>query len=116
MGASEYKARRKAAIEGDIESPACAKYTTLPLSQLSAPPYADYGGGCYELYSWRKYHPAAKLPYTVEAYHSDRRWDRSKEFLISFAVCVGVVLVASAILYLIGWIIALIRRRVTSLR
>lgn len=106
VGQTEYSL----AIERDLAGKECLRYATLPISELTEPPYKTGGGTCWHLYTSRLYHLDAKLPYTMEVYYARLSSDQIQTLLILCAGFALLAIVASGALYGVGWTIAWVRR------
>src|SRR5262245_15649992 len=107
LAESDYRRR----LIRDLDSPRCRDYAIRPLSQLTEPPFDFEGGGCYHLYLSRQFGNKSGIePYTLAAYDAHRAADKREQFFIGVAIFGGFVLVVSALVYFLGFLVAWIRR------
>jgi len=102
------------ALEKDYESGACELFIKEPLETLLEPPYGDGNGGtCWHLYTsrttdTRQGHPAT--PYTMEVFEANLVSDKWGEFWLGVGILIPTILFGAGLVYLVGWLIAWIRR------
>lgn len=97
-------------LKKDLSSPFRINYITRPFSRLVEPPYSPDGRNCWHLYTTRKYEDIDTYPYSISAY-DNKESKRKREDYLTGALMYGVlVLIASGLLYLVGFLIAWIRR------
>ena len=95
----------------DLDSPLCRDYAIRPFSQLTEPPFDVEGGGCYVLYLSRQFNDKSGIqPYTLAAYDAYKAAYKREQFFWGVALIGGLVLVVSALVYFLGFLVAWIRR------
>ncbi|WP_144259653.1 hypothetical protein [Methylocystis sp. ATCC 49242] len=104
---SEYQYRE--ATLKDFASGNCSEYINRPFPQLKEPAYSERGGSCWHLYTHRKYDPSPP-PFSMEQYDKSMATHRRGEFQDAFLLFGGVSIVASAVVYFFGFLIAWIIR------
>jgi hypothetical protein len=89
----------------------CTDYINKPINQLDEPPLSGSGDNCWNVYTARKYAEEVDIyPYSIEAYdRGEARRNRNKFFLFA-AVVIPEVLIASGLIYFVGFLIAWVRR------
>ena len=96
-------------LERDLQNPDCRAYQTGELSKLREPANHE-GGGCWHLYTSRRYDETNSVPYTLEV-HDKASSRNHTDCLMLVSLIFGVMaLILAAILYGAGAIFAWIRR------
>jgi hypothetical protein len=94
-------------IEKEFANPACRDYQVLPTAALREP---AYGQACYHIYLSRKYDDTGTVPYTLAVYDGNRDTHWRNVYLAGLGIGVVGTVTLSALVYLVGWVIAWILR------
>ncbi|CAO4185280.1 hypothetical protein [Methylorubrum extorquens] len=97
------------ATRSEVRSGLCDDYINKKLSQLKEPRYSSTENTCYHIYTARWF-SKTQGPYDEERFvaerYSEARWD-ALGFVGIASVC---VLIASGLVYFLGWMVAWVRR------
>lgn len=102
-----WEMRAKAELEA--ASGQCNDYVTKEFSSLKAPQYRLDENTCYYIYSARQF-SETKGPYDREKLDAEERSKTYSEALTFMAMCSVGVLIVCGIVYLLGWLVAWVRR------
>lgn len=109
-----YYSELRTEIRAGIVDPMCQDYAVKPLKELQKPDAIDrmfFGReNCSSLYLGRQLADSPTLPYTIEAYDYYRAANKRNDFFIGAAFLGTLVILGSAIVYMIGLVISWIAR------
>ncbi len=99
--------------ESQAASGQCNDYVTKEFSTLIQPEYSSSENTCYYVYSARQF-SETKGPYDREKLDAEERSKTYSEALTFMAMCSVGVLIVCGIVYLLGWLVAWVRRGFAS--
>jgi hypothetical protein len=92
------------AIGDDFNSGQCSTYQTAPFEKLREPDSLK-DGGCWHIYTSRKYDSTNTVPYTLEVYTSHNSAEDRQQYLIGLGIGAAGTAIVSGLVYFLGWLV-----------